>query len=295
MATDERYHRGPDEQVELGASIPFFLMHLAPLGALYFGVRARDVALAVALYVVRMFFITAGFHRYFGHRAYKLGRVMQFVMAFGGGTAAQKGALWWAGHHRHHHKHSDMPTDIHSPRRGLFWSHVGWILCSKYSETPVAAIKDFAKYPELVWLNRYHLVPPVALGVAVFALGGPSALFTGFFLSTVFLYHGTFVINSLTHLWGARRYRTTDTSRNSLLLAIITLGEGWHNNHHYYQSSARQGFFWWELDISFYALKVLSWLGLAHGLRDVPEHVRRSNLVSDGQPDVGMDLPSAAE
>ena len=295
MKTDARYRRGPDEQVELVASIPFFLMHLAPLGALWFGVRPRDVALCVALYVVRMFFITAGFHRYFGHRAYKLGRVMQFVMAFGGGMAAQKGALWWAGHHRHHHKHSDLPTDIHSPRRGLFWSHVGWILCSKYAATPTHAIRDFAKYPELVWLNRFHLVPPALLGIAVFAVGGPSALFTGFFLSTVFLYHGTFVINSLTHLWGRRRYRTSDTSRNSLALAIITLGEGWHNNHHYYQSSANQGFFWWEIDVSFYVLKVLSWLGLASGLRGVPEHVKRSNLLVDGGPDVGMDLPSAAE
>ncbi len=295
MATDERYQRGPDEQVELWASTPFFLMHLAPLGMIWFAPRWRDVALCLALYVVRMFFITAGYHRYFGHRAYKLGRFAQLVMALGGATAAQKGPLWWAGHHRHHHKHSDLPTDIHSPRRGLFWSHVGWILCSKYAQTPTAAIRDFAKYPELVWVDRYHLVPPLLLAVAVLAIGGPSALFMGFFLSTVLLYHGTFVINSLTHLWGRRRYRTTDTSRNSFLLAIITLGEGWHNNHHYYQSSARQGFFWWELDLSYYVLRALSWIRIVRDLREVPEHVRRSNLVVDGERDVGLELPGAAE
>jgi stearoyl-CoA desaturase (delta-9 desaturase) len=291
---DERYERGPEERVDLVATIPFVLMHLAPLGALWSGVKLRDVVVCVALYVVRMFFITAGYHRYFGHRAYKLGRVMQFIMAFGGTTAAQKGVLWWAGHHRHHHKHSDMPADIHSPRRGFWWSHVGWILCKKYNDTPTHAIADFAKFPELVWLNRHFLVPPTMLALTLLFAGGWSMLFTGFFLSTVFLYHGTFFINSLTHLFGSRRYRTTDTSRNSFILALITLGEGWHNNHHYYQSTANQGFFWWEIDISYYALKVLSWVGLARDLRKPPQHVLESNLVADGEPDLGMLPPPHA-
>ena len=262
-AIDVRYRRGPDERVELLRSIPFLLIHVLPFAAIWTGVKPRDVILCAALYVVRMFFITAGYHRYFGHRAYKLGRVMQFVMALGGTTAAQKGVLWWAGHHRHHHKHSDTPKDIHSPRRGFWWAHVGWILCSKYDETPTASIKDFAKYPELVWLDRYHLLPPIALGVGVYLWGGWSALFIGFFLSTALLYHGTFVINSLTHRWGTRRFRTTDTSRNSFLLALITLGEGWHNNHHHYQSTANQGFFWWEIDVTYWTIRLFGALGLA--------------------------------
>ncbi len=284
MTTAVHYERAPDERVNWLGSIPFFLMHLMPLGILFFGITWTDVVLCAALYVVRMFFITAGYHRYFGHRAYKLGRVTQFIMAVGGSTAAQKGVLWWAGHHRHHHKYSDMPEDIHSPRRGFWWSHMGWILCKKYDETPLSSIKDFAKYPELRWLNRWHLLPATALGAACYLIGGPSALFGGFFLSTVLLYHGTFSINSFTHIFGRRRYATTDTSKNSFLLALITLGEGWHNNHHYYQSTANQGFFWWEIDISYYVLKVMSWVGLARDLRKPPQHILDGNRVSEVEP-----------
>jgi stearoyl-CoA desaturase (delta-9 desaturase) len=275
------YKRGPDEQDSWDKSIPFFLMHVLPLGILWTGFGWQEAALAVGLYVVRMFFITAGYHRYFAHRAFKTGRVFQFLLAFGGGTAAQKGMLWWSGHHRHHHKHSDTPKDIHSPKRGFWWSHMGWIVCEKYEATPSDAIKDFAKYPELVWLDRWHLVPPVVLGLACYLLGGASALFGGFFLSTAVLYHGTFVINSVTHVFGRRRYATSDTSKNSFLLAVITLGEGWHNNHHYYQSTANQGFFWWELDLSYYALKVLSWVGLVWDLRTPSKKVLMANREQD--------------
>jgi stearoyl-CoA desaturase (delta-9 desaturase) len=229
-----------------------------------------------------MFFITAGFHRYFAHRAYKMGRVMQWVMAWGGSTSCQKGVLWWAAHHRAHHRYSDTDRDIHSPKRGFWWSHLGWILCGKYQATDWASIRDFSKYPELVWLNKYHLVPGVALGAACFLGGGWSGLWT-FFLSTTLLYHGTFSINSLMHLWGRRRYATTDTSRNSFLLALITMGEGWHNNHHYYQSTANQGFFWWELDASYYLLKLLSWVGLVRDLRVPPKRVLTRKLVSGGR------------
>jgi stearoyl-CoA desaturase (delta-9 desaturase) len=218
---------------------------------------------------------------------------MQFVMAFGGGTAAQKGALWWAAHHRHHHKHSDDPEDVHSPKRGFWWSHMGWILCDKYHETRVDLIKDFARYPELRFIDRHHLLPPVLLALGCFLLGGWSGLVGGFFLSTAVLYHGTFVINSVTHIWGSRRYVTSDTSRNSLLLSLITLGEGWHNNHHYYQRSTRQGFFWWEIDITYYLLRLLSWAGLAHGLHSPPKVVLESNRIADGHVDVGMlDAPA---
>ena len=261
-----------DERVLWRKSLPFFLVHLAPIGLFWTGLRWRDALLVAALYFGRMFFITAGFHRYFAHRAYKTSRAMQFVLAVGGSTACQKGVLWWAAHHRAHHRYSDTELDIHSPRRGFWWSHVGWILGRKYQATDWAKIRDFAKYPELVWLNRYHLVPGIALGSACYLLGGWRGLWM-FFLSTVLLYHGTFSINSLMHLWGRQRYVTHDTSRNSFLLAVITMGEGWHNNHHYYQSTANQGFFWWELDVSYYILEVLSWLGLVWGLRKPPPRV----------------------
>lgn len=280
--------RAPEERIDWVRNIPFIAVHLAPLFLFMTGVTRFDVWLCVGLYLLRMFFITAGYHRYFAHRAYKMGRVMQFIMAFGGTTAAQKGPLWWAAHHRHHHKYSDTPDDVHSPLKGFVWSHVGWIMCRKYTATDLDAVKDFAKYPELRWLNRYHLVPPVLLAGACFALGGWSALVVGFFLSTVITYHCTFFINSLAHVFGRRRYVTTDTSRNSLLLALVTLGEGWHNNHHYYQSTANQGFFWWELDVSYYVLRLLSLLGLTHDLRTPPKHVRDAHRLRDGHPDIGM-------
>ncbi len=287
------YTRGPDEQISWVKSLPFILMHVMPLGIIWTGFGWKEATLAVALYLVRMFFITAGYHRYFAHRAFKTGRVMQFIFAFGGGTAAQKGMLWWSGHHRHHHKHSDTPVDIHSPKRGFWWSHMGWIVCEKYEETPTQSIKDFAKYPELVWLDKHHLVPPVALGLACYLLGGWSALFGGFFLSTAVLYHGTFVINSVTHVFGRRRYATSDTSKNSLLLALITLGEGWHNNHHYYQSTANQGFFWWEIDVSYYVLKVMSWFGLVWDLRTPSKKILQSNLEKPAAP-ASEPVPAAA-
>jgi stearoyl-CoA desaturase (delta-9 desaturase) len=270
-----------EERVWWRKSIPFFLVHLAPLGLLWTGVRPADLWLIAGLYFGRMFFITAGFHRYFAHHAYRTSRALQFVLAFCASSSCQKGVLWWAAHHRAHHRFSDTAADIHSPKRGFWWSHVGWILCRKYQATDFDRIRDFAKYPELVWLNRYHLVPGVLLGAACFLLGGWHSLFA-FFLSTVLLYHGTFTINSLMHLWGTRRYETSDTSRNSFLLALITMGEGWHNNHHYYQSTANQGFFWWELDGSYALLKALRALGLVWDLRTPPAHVLAAHRVRSG-------------
>jgi stearoyl-CoA desaturase (delta-9 desaturase) len=280
--------RRADERVNWITSTPFFAVHLLPFAALWTGVDALDVALCGALYALRMFFITAGYHRYFAHRAFRTSRAMQFVLAFGGGTAAQKGALWWAAHHRHHHRFSDQPEDVHSPRKGFWWSHVGWILCPRYDATNLAAIPDLARYPELRFLDRFHWVPPVLLGAFCFAVGGWSGLWIGFFLSTVLTYHSTFCINSLTHLFGRRRYATRDTSRNSLLMALLTFGEGWHNNHHYYQASANMGFFWWEIDVSYSVLRVLAWLGLVWDLRRPPRSVIEANQIRDGNPDLGM-------
>jgi stearoyl-CoA desaturase (delta-9 desaturase) len=280
--------RGPDERVNWLKSMPFLILHVLPLGAVFTGFGWRELVLCVGLYYLRMFFITAGYHRYFAHRSYKLGRGMQFVMAFGGTLAAQKGVLWWAAHHRHHHRYSDKPQDVHSPLRGFWWSHLGWILCDKYSATRTELVRDLTRYPELVWLNRHWWLPPTLLGAACLLLGGASYLFVGFFLSTVLLYHGTFSVNSIAHLFGRRRYATTDTSRNSFLVALITCGEGWHNNHHHLQSTVKAGFYWWELDLSYYALRALSWIGLARGLRQPAQAKLLQNRIKDGHFDVGM-------
>lgn len=276
----------------LKQEIAFLIVHLLPLAALWTGATLFDWIICAFLYFFRMFWITGGYHRYFAHKSYKTSRWFQFVIAFLAQTSAQKGALWWAAHHRHHHRHSDTPADPHSMKLYGFWySHVGWIIGPDYKETDYKTIGDYAKYPELVWLNKHYLVPPVTLAVLVTALGawvnggspllmfthhGLSTLFIGFFLSTIITYHGTFSINSIMHKFGRQRYESGDESKNSLWLALLTLGEGWHNNHHYYEVAARQGFFWWEIDITYYGLKVLSWLGLIHDLKGVPDHVKYS-------------------
>jgi stearoyl-CoA desaturase (Delta-9 desaturase) len=261
-------------RISILMSLPFALVHLLALGVFFVKFRWAYLAVCVTLVAVRMFWVTAGYHRYFSHRSYKTSRVFQFVIAFMAMTSSQKGVLWWAAHHRHHHRFSDQEDDVHSPTLfGFFWSHVGWIISDKYNDTRLNYIADFAKFPELRWLNKYHLLPPAALAVALALIGGWPVFVWGFCLSTVLLWHDTFTINSLSHLFGTRRYRTADTSRNNWVLAILTLGEGWHNNHHHYMASARQGFFWWEIDITYYTLKVLSWLGLVWDLRKVPAHL----------------------
>ncbi len=263
-------------------SIPFVLMHLAALSIFFVRFHWYYLLACFALYEVRMFFVTAGYHRYFSHRSFKTSRWFQFLLAFMAMSSSQKGVLWWAAHHRHHHRYSDQELDLHSPTLfGFWWAHIGWILSDKYEGTRLDYIGDFARFPELRWLNKYYLVPPFLLGAAIWLIGGFGFFAWGFCLSTMLLWHGTFTINSLSHLLGKRRFPTTDTSKNNWVLALVTLGEGWHNNHHYFMASARQGFYWWEVDITFYALKVLSWFRVVRELRKVPDHVLAEGIALD--------------
>ncbi len=249
-------------------TLPFAAMHLAALAVFFFPFHWSLVAWLVGSYYLRMFAVTAGYHRFFSHRSYRMNRFWQFAIAFLAQTSAQKGILWWASHHRHHHLMSDRKADIHSAvQEGFWWSHVGWILSDQYDDYDPAAVSDFGKYPELRWLDKYHLVPAIVYAVGIFLLGGWDAFVWGFVLATVVLYHGTFFINSLSHVWGSRRFATPDESRNNFVLALLTLGEGWHNNHHFYMSSVRQGIRWWEVDVTFYVLKVMSWVGITRDLR----------------------------
>ena len=254
---------------------PFVLFHLAAVSAFFVGWKWYYPVVALASYYVRMFWVTIGYHRYFSHRAFKTSRPFQFVTAFLAMTSAQKGVLWWAAHHRDHHKYSDGPEDLHSPvRSGFWWSHVGWVVSDRYGATKWERIRDFARYPELRWLNRYYLVPPVVLFGALWAVGGLPILVWGGVIGTILLWHGSFTINSLSHLFGSRPYSTTDDSRNNWFLALLTCGEGWHNNHHHYQSTANQGWFWWQIDFSYYGLRLFNLLGLVWDLRTPPAHIR---------------------
>ncbi|MFO0699916.1 MAG: acyl-CoA desaturase [Nitrospira sp.] len=281
-------------------SVPFIFMHLMCFVAILVGWSWIAVGVAIGFYYLRMFAITGWYHRYFSHRTFKTSRIVQFLFALLGSSCTQRGPLWWAGHHRHHHIASDTPEDVHSPRHGGFlWSHMGWIMSQTFYAPRLKSITDFAKFPELRFLDRFDVLIPVLTGVGMFGFGrlletyapelgtnGLQMLVWGYFISTVALFHGTCTINSLSHVYGSQRYETGDDSRNNFFLALITMGEGWHNNHHYYPASTRQGFYWWEIDMTYYCLKGLEWLGLIWDIRDVPSYVREGKTRQDSDRSV---------
>jgi len=292
LDSDYRREDQPDpetlpEKVNWERTLPFIFLHLGCLAVLWVGASPIAIGAAVLLYLIRMFAITGFYHRYFSHRTFKTSRIMQFLFAALGNSSMQRGPLWWAATHRHHHKHSDHEEDIHSPViSGFVWSHIGWLTSMRNFPTAYRSIPDLTKYPELVFLNRFDQIVPFVYGLLMLGIGAllevvlPTSGVTmwqffiwTFFISTTVLLHGTLFINSLAHVWGKRRYQTDDDSRNSLLLAFITLGEGWHNNHHRYPNSTRQGFRWWEFDPTYMGLKVMSWLGLIWDLKPVPARV----------------------
>ena len=259
---------------------PFWSIHvLAVVMVARLGVSWKGVGVALASYYFRMFWVTGGYHRYFAHRTYKTSRWFQLVIAFFAMTTFQKGVLWWGAHHRIHHKFSDQPGDLHSMKLdGFYRSHVGWILDPTNDDTDMARIADLSKYPELVWLNQYWYLPPVIWSVASYLIGGVFGLVWGTGVATVLLWHGTFTINSLSHWMGRTRYKTTDDSKNSAILAIVTMGEGWHNNHHFYQRATNQGFFWWEIDLTYYVLRGLQAVGLIWDIHTPPKRVLEAHL-----------------
>jgi len=251
-----------------GAVSLFVLLHLGVAAVFFYPPTPRLLIWLAATYALRMFGVTAGYHRYFSHRSYRLGRAGQLAMAFLAQTSAQKGILWWAAQHREHHRHSDDDQDIHSPwQSGFWWAHVGWIPSNEHDSYEPKSIADMARYPELRWLDRHHWAPTVVFAAGVLWLGGAGAFVWGYVVSTVLLYHCTFAINSLAHLFGSRRFDTPDHSRNNWLLALLTFGEGWHNNHHFSMGSCRQGLRWWEIDVTYGVLKVLALVGIARDLR----------------------------
>jgi stearoyl-CoA desaturase (delta-9 desaturase) len=213
-------------------------------------------------------------HRYFSHRTYSTSRAFQFVLALLATTTVQQGALWWASMHRHHHRTSDQPEDFHSPlQRGFWFAHLGWVFSPRAQRMDWDGIKDFSGFPELRWLNRYFMAVQGGFAAVLIAVGGMHALVWGLLVSTVLLWKCTYCINSLTHVLGHRRFPTRDSSGNSLGLALITFGEGWHNNHHYYPGSMMQGFYWWQVDATGYVIRALAAVGLVWGIRKAPPEV----------------------
>jgi stearoyl-CoA desaturase (delta-9 desaturase) len=278
---------GAEKAVDWVRIVPFVFLHLMCLGVFFVGWSPVAVWTALGLYLVRMFAITGFYHRYFSHNTFKASRSWTFVFAVLGNSAVQRGPLWWAAHHRHHHKYSDQKEDVHSPvQHGFLWSHMGWLTSLQNFPTRLSLVKDWARFPELRFLDRFDNLVPLVLAVALFLFGslletyapswgasGLQMLIWGFFISSTVLFHATCTINSLDHLWGSRRFRTGDESRNNPLLAVITLGEGWHNNHHHYPVAARQGIYWWEIDLTYGILKMMSWLGIIRNLNPYPPRI----------------------
>ncbi|OBY76156.1 acyl-CoA desaturase [Acinetobacter gyllenbergii] len=275
-----------DTQVQWLRIVPFILLHIACLAVFWVGISWVAIIFMIMFYVIRMFAITAFFHRYLSHKTFQTSRPVQFIFLLIGTMSAQRGPLWWAAHHRYHHHFTDTEQDPHSSTHGFWYSHIGWFLNEQNFSTRKHVIKDWLKFPEIIWLDRFSFPIVLMTALAVYVLGewlaashsnlgtsGLQLLVWGFVVSTVLLIHATLCINSLAHLYGSRDFDTTDNSRNNLFLSIITLGEGWHNNHHYYAGSTRQGFFWWQIDITYYLLKVMSWLGLIWGIKPVPQRI----------------------
>ena len=279
----------------LAASSPIFLMHFAALGVFFTGFSWVALFVLLLTYGVRVFALTAGFHRYFSHRSFKTSRFFQFVLAWVGTSAAQLGPMWWAANHRHHHQHSDQPEDIHSPVvKSAFWAHIGWVLCRAYKDIQHHRVKDLSRYPELRFIDRFHILPVFSLIGLLYLIGfllhsffpslgtsGLQLVMWGFFLSTVLVYHVTFCVNSVTHIVGSKRFKTDDESRNSWWVALLTFGEGWHNNHHRWPLSARQGMYWWEFDLTYIFLRGLEKIGLVWDLKVYPKKIYLEAVASN--------------
>ena len=273
------------------------LVHVASLGIFFVPCSYSLLIFTVITFFIRTFSWEGGSHRYFAHRSYKTSRTFQFILAVLAASAGQRGPLWWAWHHRLHHKYSDTELDLHSPlHKGFWYAHMGWFVDIKNINTDLDMVSDLSKYPELVFINKYHYLFPYLLMAIIFFVGeyttifgsevaGLSAIIWGFFLSTMLSLQATFAVNTIMHgfmpsLFCYRTFPTNDTSTNNWLLAIFTMGASWHNNHHWFMSSARAGFNWWEIDLTFYILKVLQLLGIVWDLKEVPDKVLEQGKVS---------------
>ena len=246
----------------------FAVVHLLPLGALISGADKRVFIAAAIAYVVRIWFVTAGYHCYFAHRAFKTSRAFQFLLAAGAQTSAQGSAIGWAAAHAAHHAHTDEASDLHSPhQRGFWYAHIGWLLHTDHLAYTRPRTSGWLRYPELAWLHRHPHLPWLAFAAGMTIAYGWPGLFIGYGLSTLLVYHATFAVNSLAHRFGSQRFATGDHSRNNWFVALIMLGGGWHNNHHRHPRSARQGIAWWEIDTTYLVLVMLGWAGVVSAIR----------------------------
>ncbi len=268
-------------QFSILSTLRILLFHLSVVLVFVTGFSQTALVCFLLLFTIRMFAISAGYHRYFSHRSFETSRIFQFVLAFIATTAGQKGPLSWATSHINHHRYSDREGDPHSPvLGGWFHAHVGWLLGKGALPTDKTLVKSFMQYPEIVFLNRHHYIGTLSLVIGLALLGEflsahyphleTSALQLvswGFILSTLLVLHGTFLVNSVTHMYGNRRFDTHDNSRNVWWLLPLMLGENWHHNHHHKPGLATFSTVWWEIDFVYLGIRLLEKLGLVWGVR----------------------------
>jgi len=215
--------------------------------------------------------ITLCYHRLLAHRSFQVPKWLEYGLTLCGTLALQGGPLKWVATHRVHHAFSDRPQDPHSPRRGFWWAHVGWLFAwDETLDQPdhyTRFVPDLARDPVHRFIEKTELLYTLALGGALYAWGGLPFLVWGLFARLVFVYHVTWLVNSASHLWGYQSYRTNEGSRNNWWVALLSYGEGWHNNHHAYLHSAAHGLRWWELDLTYLTIRMLGWLKLARRIR----------------------------
>ncbi|HSM77886.1 MAG TPA: fatty acid desaturase [Bryobacteraceae bacterium] len=252
-------------------TVVLVLFHIGAIAAFFFFSWPAVIAAVFLYWMCTGLGISLGYHRLHTHRSYKTPLLLEYFFAVCGALTLEGGPIFWVATHRIHHQNSDKPGDPHSPRDGAWWSHIGWILVgeAKHNNTKLMSkyAPDLARHRFYVWLNDYHWLPMVVLGLLLLALGGLPMLLWGVCLRVVFGLHATWLVNSATHMWGSRRFATRDDSRNNWWVALITFGEGWHNNHHAHPTSARHGLAWYEFDISWITLKVMKVLGIAKSVQ----------------------------
>jgi len=247
------------------------VFHIGAVAALFM-FSWRNFAIAVVMYYIATGLgISMGYHRLHTHRSYKVPLWMEYFFAVCGTLTLEGGPIFWVATHRLHHQFSDQPGDPHSPRDGAFWSHVGWILFGETNHNNTKMMSryapDLAKHRFYLLLTDWHWVPVTVTGLAMWAIGGLPMMLWGTFVRVVFGLHATWLVNSATHMWGARRFATRDDSRNTWWVALISFGEGWHNNHHAHPTSARHGLAWYEFDPSWLLVKTLRYFGVARSVQ----------------------------
>jgi stearoyl-CoA desaturase (delta-9 desaturase) len=247
------------------------LFHIGAVAAL-FVFNWKAVLVAILLWwVAGSLGVGIGFHRLLTHRSYKTPKLVEYFLTICGTLALEGGPIYWVVTHRIHHAHADGPGDPHTPRDGGWWSHMGWILSGTAQQYDNSVVAHYA--PDLIkdrfhiWLNRLYWLPLVLLGLVLLAFGGWSYLMWGIFFRVTFNLHATWLVNSATHMWGTRRFSTSDDSRNNWWVALLTFGEGWHNNHHAHPTAARHGLAWYEIDINWWGIRVMQFLGLARAIK----------------------------